>query len=123
MGEVETLLGASDDPEQLRHSLINTIAAWAIDNPGQPVNNSRVFADYIRRMRNAVFEDRRAALAKLSRDLVVLLREEGDGLSATQVKAARQLLSGLMERFGYNEASAGDAAASLLRERFREHLS
>ena len=123
MEEVEALLGASDDPEQLRHALIGTIAAWAIDHPDEPVVNSRVFADHIRRMRNAVFEERRTALAKLCRDLVILLREEGKGLSNVQVKAAQEMLGGLIERFGYNEASAGDAATSLLRERFRDHLN
>lgn len=122
MEEVETLLGAQDDAEELRHSLIGTIAAWAIDHPGDPVVNSRVFADQIRRMRNAVFEERRTALAKLCRDLVVLLKEEGEGLADAQKRGATVLLDGLVSRFGYNRDSAGDAAASLLRERFRELL-
>ncbi len=121
--EVETLLGVSDDRDRLRHSLISTIAAWAIDHPDEPVVNSRVFADQIRRMRNAVFEERRSALAKLCRDLVILLREEGHGLTEARSKGARVLLSGLVEQFGYNDASAADAAASLLRERFRDHLN
>ena len=122
MEEVEDLLGAPDDRQQLRHSLINTIAAWAIDHPDEPVVNSRVFADHIRRMRNSVFEERRTALAKLCRDLVMLLRESGKSLSEAQLKAARVLLDGLTQRFGYNDDSAKDAAASLLRERFRELL-
>jgi hypothetical protein len=122
MGEVEQLLGVTNEGEQLRHSLIGTIAAWAIDHPDEPAVNSRVFADHIRRMRNAVFEERRGALAKLSRDLVILLREDGQGLSDVQSKGARVLLEGLCERFGYNEDSAGDAAASLLGTRFRDHL-
>lgn len=120
MEEVEDLLGVPDNREQLRHSLISTIAAWAIDHPDEPVVNSKVFADHIRRMRNAVFEERRTALAKLCRDLVIVLRESGEGLSDAQTKAARVLLDGLIQRYGYNEDSAGDAAASLLRERFRD---
>ncbi|HEY6725659.1 MAG TPA: serine protein kinase PrkA, partial [Polyangiaceae bacterium] len=123
MEEVEDLLGAPDNREQLRHSLISTIAAWAIDHPDEPVVNSKVFADHIRRMRNAVFEERRTALAKLCRDLVIVLRESGKGLSDAQTRAARVLLDGLMTRYGYTEDSAGDAAASLLRERFRDLLN
>src|SRR5690606_2777639 len=44
MEEVEDLLAVPDNREQLRHSLISTIAAWAIDHPDEPVVNSKVFA-------------------------------------------------------------------------------
>lgn len=122
MEEVETLLGLPDKPEQLRHSLISRVAAWAIDHPGQPVDNSRVFAPQLERIRNAVFSERQVVVARLCRDVVVLLREEGTGLDDQQRKAANDVIAELGRRFGYEGSSVTDAALALLRERFAEVL-
>ena len=120
MDEVETLLGVSDDRESSRHALINTIAAWVIDHPDEPVDNARVFAEQIRRMRNAVFQERRGTVANICRDVVTLLRDEGRGLPDARRKSAEGLLDVLLTRFRYAESSAEDAAAALLQERYRE---
>jgi len=122
MAEVEALLRVPDEPEQLRHSLINRVAAWAIDHPGEPLDNSRVFAPQLERIRAAVFADRQVVVARLCRDVVVLLREEGSGLDDQQRKAARDVVDELGRRFGYEEASVNDAALVLVRERFAELL-
>lgn len=123
MREVETLLGSPDKPEQLRHALINAVAAWAIDHPGETVDNAKVFAPQLRRIRESVFAERRVALAKLTRDLWVTLREQGSGLSEQQRRAARELLDGLGTRYGYETSSAADAAGVLIRERFADVLT
>ena len=120
MREVEALLGGPDKPEELRHSLINSIAAWAIDHPDEPIDHARIFAPQLRRLREAVFAERRGAVAKLSRDIVVLLRDGGAGLDLNRQTAARAALERLKERFGYEDSSAADAAAVLVRERFSD---
>jgi predicted Ser/Thr protein kinase len=120
MEEVETLLGFGDDRESSRHSLINTIAAWVIDHPDGTVDNSRVFAEQIKRMRNAVFEERRGAVAIICRDVVTLLRDEAESLPAQRRRAAEGMLDVLTSRFGYEKTSAEDAAAALVKERYRE---
>jgi predicted Ser/Thr protein kinase len=122
MREVEQLLGGPDKPEPFRHALINTIAAWAIDRPGERVDNTRVFPGHLRKLREAVFSERRVAVARLCRDLVVLIREEGSGLDEQQRKAAGDLLAELGRRYGYEESSATDAAIALVRERFADVL-
>jgi predicted Ser/Thr protein kinase len=123
MREVEALLGSVGKAEQFRHSLISTVAAWAIDHPGQAVDNSRVFAQQLSRLREAVFKDRRVALAKLTRDLWLLIREEeGKALPEAQRQSARELLEQLHQRYGYEAASAADAAGVLIRERFADVL-
>jgi predicted Ser/Thr protein kinase len=122
MAEVEALLGVVGSPDQFRHGLINSIAAWAIDHPGAPIDNAVVFSDYVQRMRNAVFADRRGAVAKLCRNAVILLREEGSGLDNASRQAARAMIDKLCERNGYNESSAFDAAVVLVRDRFAELL-
>lgn len=123
MREVEALLGRPERAEDFRHALIGTIAAWAIDHPDEPVENARVFAEHLRRLREAVFTDRRAILARLCRDILILRREEGAGLDEARRSAALRALSAMQKNFGYEESSAGDAAAALVRERFHQMLS
>lgn len=123
MAEVETLLNSPDDPEHLRHSLINTIAAWAIDHPDQPIEHKVVFRDTLRRMQDAVFAQRREAVARLCRDIAILLREGGAGLDETRRKDARAAVERLQREHGYEDSSAADAAAVLVRERFATLLS
>ena len=122
MREVEALLGSPDRAEQLRHSLISTIAAWAIDHPGQTVDNEKVFAGHLKRLREAVFAERRGAVARLCRDVVLLVREEKTSLNDQQKAAARAVIVELEKRFGYEESSAADAALALVRERFADLL-
>jgi serine protein kinase len=122
MQEVETLLGASGAPDELRNSLISAIAAWAIDHPDEPLDHSRIFAGQLRKLREAVFAERRTAVARLCRDVLVLLRQEGSGLDEQRRTAARRAVEELKTRFGYEDVSVGDAAAVLVAERFAELL-
>jgi serine protein kinase len=122
MGEVEALLGGSEDPKELRNVLINSIAAWAIDHPDEPLDHARIFSSQLRRLREAVFAERRVPVAKLCRDIVVLLRQEGSGLDEARRTAARKALAELKRRFGYEDDSAADAAAVLVGERFADLL-
>lgn len=118
MQEVEAVLGAADQAEESRRGLINTIAAWVIDHPDQPIDHARIFASQHKRLRESVFAERRGAVAKLGRDLVLLLREDGAGLDAQRRAAATRTLEDLKRRFGYEDSSAADAAGVLLSERF-----
>jgi predicted Ser/Thr protein kinase len=123
MAEVESLLKSPDTSQQRRHGLINSIAAWAIEHPDQPVESSIVFTNHLRRLRDAVFEELRGAVARLARDVAVLVREEGSGLDAMQRREAERTVEALCSRFGYNRDSAADAAYALVRERFAQILS
>jgi hypothetical protein len=123
MQEVETLLGSANQPEELRHSLINTIAAWAIDHPDEPLDHTRIFAPQLRKLREAVFGERRVAVARLTRDLMILLRQEGTGLDDARKNAANRALAELKSRFGYEDVSAGDAVTVLVSERFADLLN
>jgi serine protein kinase len=123
MQEVEALLKSPDDTRERRHVLISNIAAWAIEHPEGPIEQSPVFVSYLRRLRDAVFGERRVAVARLVRDIAILVRGSGTGLDATQKRAAQRCLDTLCERFGYEPESAADAAAALVRERYGEILA
>ncbi len=122
MEEVETRLGYPDRPEEIRRLLVNQIAGWVIERPDQPIDNAHVFSSQLKRMRDAGFAEKRVAIARLARDLVVLLRSEGTGLSEARRTEVRAMLDRLRTRFGYEDSSAGDAAAALVRERFADAL-
>jgi len=105
------------------------IAAWAIDHPGQRVVNAVVFPQQIRKLREAVFTERRKAVALMCRDLVAILRDRVNdgkreepvlgGLREEQRKNALAALARL-ESMGYCERCALDAGSALLRARFAE---
>jgi predicted Ser/Thr protein kinase len=122
MQEVEALLKSADDTRERRHALISNIAAWAIEHPDTRIEESPVFTSYLRRLRDAVFGERRVAVARLVRDIAILVRGGGTGLDAGQRRAAQRCLDVLCERFGYEPESAADAAGALVRERFAEIL-
>lgn len=122
MQEVEALLKSADDTRERRHVLISNIAAWAIEHPDVRIEQSPVFSSYLRRLRDAVFGERRVAVARLVRDVAILVRGAGTGLDPAQRRAAQRCLDTLCQRFGYEPESAGDAAGALVRERYAELL-
>ncbi|HXK20061.1 MAG TPA: serine protein kinase PrkA [Polyangiaceae bacterium] len=123
MAEVEALLGSHDKAEDVRHGLINTIAAWAIDHPDQVVDHTRVFAPQLRRLCEVVFVERRSVVVKFCRDVLLLLKEAGTGLDTPRRAAAQRTVDQLKQRFGYEDGSASDAAVALVRERLAALLS
>lgn len=131
MKEVEGLLGITAKPEEHRKGLISFIAAWAIDHPGQKVVNEVVFPDYVKKLKETVFVERRKPVALLVRDLVRVLRsrkEKGTQTADKEVdkdlgEARRRETLQALERLrsiGYDEASALDAASAVLRARYAE---
>jgi predicted Ser/Thr protein kinase len=128
MREVEALLGVKGKSDDHRRGLISTIAAWAIDHPGEKIVNAVVFPQQIRRLREAVFTDRRRAVALGVRDLVSLLRDRKEGATVdpgrpTLHEEQRRNASTALERLrgmGYCDACALDAASAILRARFAE---
>jgi serine protein kinase len=118
MGEVERLLDVKGEIDEARKQMISNIAAWAIDHPGKKVEAGAVFPQHLRRLRDAIFADRRTEVAKRTRDVVVLVRDEGSGLDDARRRDARQVLDGMASRFGYCDECATDVASMLLRKRY-----
>ncbi len=119
MKEVEGLLNLPDEPSVVRHTWINRIAAWAIDNPGQPIEHQAIFGTMMRRLRDAVFEGRRQAIATLGRNMVLVGRGDGRELSAKEQQAARDALERFCSERGYTPEAALDTLTVLVRERFQ----
>jgi predicted Ser/Thr protein kinase len=120
MAEVERLLDVKIEADEWRRQLISAIAAWAIDHPGQKVDATVVFPQHLRRMREAIFGDRRQEVANIARDVVLVVREEGVGLDAERRREAEGTIERLIARFGYCRSCAGDVASLLVRKRFND---
>jgi predicted Ser/Thr protein kinase len=120
MGEVERLLDVKTEPSEARAQIIGAIAAWAIDHPGQKVEAAHVFPQHLRRMREAIFADKRPEIAALARDIVILVREEGTGLDAERRRRAEAAIERMTSRFAYCKHCASDASSLLLRKRFQD---
>src|SRR5262249_13701473 len=118
MREVERLLDVKSDAPDWRKQMISAIAAWALDHPGARVDPPGVFPQYLKRMREAIFADKRPQVARLARDIVVLMRDEGSGLDAEPRRDAEATIQRPIPRFGYCETCASDAGSMLLRRRF-----
>lgn len=122
MKEVEGLLNLPDEPAVVRHSWINRIAAWAIDNPGLPLDHHAIFGGVIRRLRDAVFEGRRQAVANLGRNMVLVGRGDGGELSQKEQQAAKDAFERFCSERGYVSEAALDSLTVLVRERFQMTL-
>jgi predicted Ser/Thr protein kinase len=120
MGEVERLLEMKGDAQDWRRQLISSIAAWALDHPGQKVDPATVFPQHLKRMREAIFAERRRSVAELARDIVLLVREEGVGLDDERRREAQGTIDRLTERFAYCRECAADSASLLMRKRFHD---
>ena len=119
MKEIERLLEIKGGAEDARKQISN-IAAWAIDHPGEKIEGKIVFPQNLRRLRDAVFADKRTGVAKIARDIVVLVKDEGSGLDAQRIKDARATLGRLASLFGYCEACGVDLVSMLLRKRYTD---
>ena len=120
MREVERLLEMKGEAGDARKQMISVIAAWAIDHPGLRIDGAVVFPQYVKRMRDAIFADRRPAVALLARDLVIAVRDGGVGLDAERKKDAEAVIDRLVAKFGYCRICAGDAASLVVRKRFHD---
>ncbi len=119
MQEVERLLEIKGDVDTTRRQIISGFAAWSLDHPGVKADAATVFPQHLRRIREAVLADRKPAVARLTRDIVILVRESGAGLDMQRNKDADEALRRLF-KLGYCQSCAGDAASTLLRKRFHE---
>ncbi len=119
MRDVEQLLGVESSAKDHRDTMISLIAAWAIDHPGEQPNHSEIFAGHVERMQTAAFGRLRQPFARLLRDTVTLLRDEGVGLEPGPRRAATEMLE-RMRALGYDENSGADAASALLRDRYAD---
>jgi len=119
MAEVEKTLELSGKPEELRGALIAKIGAWSLDHRGEKPVLVDIFADHVKRLRDAYFELHKQTIATGVTELVAYLTSDGDGPSTPARERAERALETLIARFGYRRDSARDLIALMARTRYR----
>ncbi len=137
MSRIEKVLDAGSDATSFRKDLISTVAAHAIDNPGQKVEYAKAFPRYLQRVKEAYFNEHKKRVAEIAIDMVDLLREElgshsgsparaGDptsapkavGLDEERRNAARKMMDAMEKRFAYPRRALFDVVNELIRIRY-----
>lgn len=118
--DIERQLGATGAPEEFRRNVISRLAAWAIDHPGEKVPYTRLFPNYVQRLKEVFFQERRKQVVAHTKELLVLLAEGGASLDDEARKRANASLETLRARHGYCDRCAADAAAALLKDRYAD---
>jgi predicted Ser/Thr protein kinase len=119
MREVERTLEITGRAEEFRQSLIAKIGAWSLDHKGQKPVIADIFADLLRKLKDAYFERHRKTIAKGVHDLVALLSGNEGHLSADARTRADSALEMLVSRYGYTRESARDLVGALASMRYR----
>jgi putative MATE family efflux protein len=110
MREVERMLDLKGDAQETRASMLSAVAAWAIDHPGNKVDPAVVFPHYLKRIRDTIFGEKRTSVAQRARDIVIVVREEGQGLADDRKRDAQATIQRMVDQFGYCPSCAADAA-------------
>jgi predicted Ser/Thr protein kinase len=119
MREVERTLEIPGRAEDFRQSLIAKIGAWSLDHKGQKPVISDIFADLLRKLRDAYYERHKKVIAKGITDLVILLSGNEGHLSSDARTRADTALATLITRYGYTRESARDLVGALSSMRYR----
>jgi hypothetical protein len=112
------MLGVTRNPEGFRRDLISTVAAYAIDHPGEKVSYPHIFPQYLRRLREATYAQRKKQLSEIAQDVLRVLSQETAQLDAERIERARSTIERLEREFGYAEPSIRDALGELVRRRY-----
>lgn len=118
MNEVEATLGVKTDPVEFRHDLIAKIGAWSLDHPGQKPDYLVVFANQLKKLKEAYFTRQKAIIARAIRDVLTVLVGDAGQLEAEARATAEAAVGQLYSGYGYTEASARDAVRLLVRSRY-----
>jgi predicted Ser/Thr protein kinase len=120
MSSVEKTLGVSEGAESFRRGLINAVAGYAIDHPGEKVEYARVFPRHFERLKEAYFADRKLQLSEIGNDILKVIAHEADpNLNTEHTELAMRAFDQLCARYGYRADSARDALSELLTRRYK----
>jgi predicted Ser/Thr protein kinase len=103
--------------EEFRRNLINTVAAHAIDHPGEAMDYARIFPRYLEQVKEAYFTEHRSHIAGLIGEVLAFLSPHASSLSPeAQTRAARSFER--LQATGYCKLCAPAVLGELLSERY-----
>jgi predicted Ser/Thr protein kinase len=121
MAQIEKdLVTENEKPEDFRRSVIGAIGARALDNPDSKPDYEEMFRGYIRKLRDAFYDERREELRGINQNVLLYASDERSSLDAKDIKQVEAMLERMQARYGYTIESARDAVAFLLRTKYAD---
>ncbi len=118
MSESERVLrGTGESADEFRHNLMATIGSFRLDNPDAPLEYAAIFPTLFRRMKEHYFEQKKADIQRAAESYLKLLTDGYSTADAKTVESFRATQKAL-ESIGYNDITAREVIAFLLRERY-----
>ena len=110
------------DAKEFRRNLINMVAAYSIDHPGERLDPMNIFPRYVERVKEAYFTERRGLIATIMRDALSLLSEgtQQPTLEEDRRRAAQAALDRFIQDFHYCKECARSCLAELLKARYAD---
>jgi serine protein kinase len=114
--KVEGLLKFDGDAAEYRKNLIVRIAAWVIDNPGQPVAYDEIFADILNALRENFYREREAAIEQIQTQILRHGTEDWAIVDAADQQRVIDTLDRL-KSYGYCDRCAKEALNYVLQHK------
>ncbi len=118
MREIEVTINTEEDTDEFRQSLMTSIGAYSIDNPGAKVDYLAIFPNLFERLQAAFFGERQRQIQKIVENMLTYFESDKKRLSKAELDAVEITLANLKQRYGYCDASAREAVAFLMSSRY-----
>lgn len=116
MREIERLIGVTGSVDDARRNVMSRVAAWALDHPGENVPYPTVFPQQLASLRDHFFKDRQKQITAAVTDLLRFLTDQS--ALDPELRERTEVIFSRLEKVGYCQHCARDAADALVRERF-----
>jgi predicted Ser/Thr protein kinase len=111
--EFEKNIGLKENPPEFRSSMISTLGAWALDNPGQKIIYTVVFPEIVKSLKASFREEQKRLLAKIGRGFLLYEKavqglekderpEDIAGLTTDIRRDIDKVLENLRKNFSYS---------------------
>ncbi len=115
--QVETVLAASSESaEDFRRGLIGQIGGYKLEHPDENVDYELLFGNYMRRLKEDFYSQRRKSVEKIETTFLKVLEGEIRDIDTKDREQAERLRQNLHAK-GYNDSSARSVIAWLLKKR------
>jgi serine protein kinase len=126
--EFESNIALKENAVNFRSHLISRLGAYYLDNPGKGIVYTEVFDDLVKLLQESFVNDQKKIIDKVSKNLVVYLREledkkEGKAVPGSQLNQEVKgqihgIISNLMNKFHYSENGAISTLKYLINKRY-----
>jgi serine protein kinase len=120
--EFESNIKINETAEKFRSSLISRIGAYSLDYPGNEIPYLDLFKDLVRSLKESFRADQKAILDKVSKNLIVYLKEKDEEnrntLNDENQQVIESIFTSMREKYNYSEKGAHKLLNFLIRKMY-----